>query len=93
MKYELGQKVSLNLIDLAKEDTDLTFVQITHLGNVIFLFNDLNELCCVHHEQCVIERVAVNKTDRGPVYELKSTSVTRNAHFMLTEMDLDIATL
>ena len=43
MKYDPGQKVSLNLIDLAKEDTDLTFVQITQLGDVIFVFNDLNE--------------------------------------------------
>lgn len=93
MKYEVGQKVNISIINLAEQDSDLTFVDLTGFCEESELYNDLGELCCLNGEECVIDHVVVKSTDRGALYDLLNCNGETAVHFILSEMDLDIAVL
>lgn len=93
MKYEVGQKVNISIINLAEQDSDLTFVDLAVFCEESELYNDLGELCCLNGEECVIDHVVVKSTDRGALYDLLNCNGETAVHFILSEMDLDIAVL
>lgn len=93
MKYEVGQKVNISIINLAEQDSDLTFVDLAGFCEESELYNDLGELCCLNGEECVIDHVVVKSTDRGALYDLLNCNGETAVHFILSEMDLDIAVL
>lgn len=93
MKYEVGQKVNISIINLAEQDSDLTFVGLAGFCEESELYNDLGELCCLNGEECVIDHVVVKSTDRGALYDLLNCNGETAVHFILSEMDLDIAVL
>lgn len=41
MKYEVGQKVNISIINLAEQDSDLTFVDLAGFCEESELYNDL----------------------------------------------------
>ena len=93
MKYEVGQKVNISIINLAEQDSDLTFVDLAGVCEESELYNDFGELCCLNGEECVIDHVVVKSTDRGALYDLLNCNGETAVHFILSEMDLDIAVL
>ena len=93
MKYEVGQKVNISIINLAEQDADLTCVDLAGFCEESEVYNDLGELCCLNGEECVIDHVVVKSTDRGALYDLLNCNGETAVHFILSEMDLDIAVL
>ena len=44
MKYEVGQKVNISIINLVEQDSDLTFVDLAGFCEESELYNDLGEV-------------------------------------------------
>ena len=93
MKYSPGQKVNISIINLAEQESDLTFVDLAGFCEELELYNDIGELCCLNGEECVIDHLVVTSTDRGALYDLLNCNGETAVHFILSEMDLDIAVL